>query len=126
VNDKNLTPYPPGVSGNPLGKPKGVKNFSTVMRELLASQDVDGCYATPLVKRTLQLIYKSRSDQTALNAIIETIDRIEGKVPNRQHISGDPENPFGVTINVNKTKVDKPAEEDKRVDTGAVQPTPAD
>jgi len=28
------TPYPPGVSGNPKGMPKGTKNLATIIREL--------------------------------------------------------------------------------------------
>lgn len=76
------------------GRPKGARSFQTVMKELLAQQDPDGCYATPLVKRCLQLVYKAKSDQTALNALIEILDRIEGKVINKQQLSGDGEQPI--------------------------------
>lgn len=31
----NLTPYVPGQSGNPAGKPKGSRNRSTIIREIL-------------------------------------------------------------------------------------------
>lgn len=33
----NLTPWPKGVSGNIKGKPKGTKNRSTVLKELMAA-----------------------------------------------------------------------------------------
>lgn len=33
-NTSGLTPFPPGVSGNPNGKPKGTKNLATIIEEL--------------------------------------------------------------------------------------------
>jgi hypothetical protein len=112
-----LTPVKPGQVLNPNGKPKGTRNVSTVLRELLASQDPDGCYATPLCKKLLQLAY----NKDDLNAIKEILDRIEGKVPNRNFVSGDPENPHGVTINVNKPIVDKSITQVVGTDTCIVQ-----
>ena len=35
---ENLTPFQPGQSGNPKGKPKGARNRSTILREILALQ----------------------------------------------------------------------------------------
>lgn len=32
---ENLKPFKPGESGNPAGKPKGTKNFTTLVREAL-------------------------------------------------------------------------------------------
>lgn len=34
----NLKPFPKGVSGNPKGRPKGIKNWSTVIQQLLADE----------------------------------------------------------------------------------------
>jgi len=31
---ENLTPFPPGVSGNPKGKPKGAFNIKTIAKQL--------------------------------------------------------------------------------------------
>lgn len=39
---KNLTPWKPGQSGNPAGKPKGAKNNSTVVKKILAAPANDG------------------------------------------------------------------------------------
>lgn len=33
--EKDLKPFPKGVSGNPKGRPKGSRNRSTIIRELL-------------------------------------------------------------------------------------------
>lgn len=36
----NLKPFKKGQSGNPAGRPKGVKNWSTVIKQLLADEDL--------------------------------------------------------------------------------------
>lgn len=36
----NLTPFPKGKSGNPKGRPKGIKNWSTVIQQLLADEQL--------------------------------------------------------------------------------------
>lgn len=35
IREKNLKPFPPGVSGNPAGRPKGQKDYATIYREAL-------------------------------------------------------------------------------------------
>lgn len=37
---ENLKPFQPGQSGNPAGKPKGLKNWSTVVQELLDDEEL--------------------------------------------------------------------------------------
>ncbi len=38
ANENNLVPFPKGKSGNPKGRPKGVKNWSTVVQHILADE----------------------------------------------------------------------------------------
>lgn len=40
-DQSGLTSWKPGQSGNPKGKPKGRKNLSTVVRELMEDPDFD-------------------------------------------------------------------------------------
>lgn len=37
-NPQNLTPFEPGKSGNPDGRPKGIQNWSELVRDLLADE----------------------------------------------------------------------------------------
>lgn len=38
ANPENLKPFKKGVSGNPKGRPKGVKNWATVVQSILADE----------------------------------------------------------------------------------------
>lgn len=107
MNNENLKSWKPGQSGNPSGKPVGIKDSKTILRELLSRdieiEDIDG---VPKRMSGLNAIYVKQyvkavkeGDKDAANLILE---RLEGKVPNRNFVSGDPENPHGVTINVNR------------------------
>lgn len=40
ANPENLTPWPKGTSGNPKGRPKGVKNWSTIVQNVLADENL--------------------------------------------------------------------------------------
>lgn len=40
MNDQNLTPFQPGQSGNPAGKPAGIKNRATIARKILEMKSI--------------------------------------------------------------------------------------
>ncbi len=40
--NQNLTPWQPGESGNPDGRPKGSKNLSSYIREMLTDESFEG------------------------------------------------------------------------------------
>lgn len=77
--------FKPGESGNPKGRPKGSLNLKTILKKLLAEQDVDGQWANPIAKKLLQ---KAFNDDD-YRAIVEIIDRIEGKAKEHRQTTGE-------------------------------------
>jgi|GEM_PF-1242650 len=75
---ENLKPWPKGVSGNPAGKTKGVRNRSTIVRELLEAKATDGlpgCVVDQLVRA---MVMKAGKGDVA--AFRELMDSAYGKV----------------------------------------------
>lgn len=79
---KNLILWKPGQSGNPKGKPKGTKNFKTILAQVLgaykedfAGEEIDGAkkVAITLFKKA---VYEKNGD---IAAIRELLDRLEGR-----------------------------------------------
>jgi len=80
----NLTKqWKPGQSGNPKGRPKGIKYLSEILRDYL-NDNPD--LAEELIKN---LTKRANRSDSALNTIF---DRTEGKVT--QPIGGDPNMPI--------------------------------
>lgn len=78
IPNEELNQFKPGQSGNPEGRPKGTKNLSTILREMLELEiEVDGVKITQKDAIIKQLIKKSTAGE--LNAIQEVFDRTEGK-----------------------------------------------
>jgi hypothetical protein len=81
---ENLKPWQPGQSGNPAGRPKGVKFLSEALREALSASAPDGISWTEKVAQAL-------IDRACLGdpaAFREIADRIEGKVKESVEVSG--------------------------------------
>jgi uncharacterized protein (UPF0335 family) len=72
----NRDPDVARVRGKLGGRPKGSRNVKTMLKDILSSQDPEGEWAKPLA---WQLIRKAFKDND-LKALIEIMDRIEGKV----------------------------------------------
>lgn len=65
ANEQNLKPFPKGVSGNPKGRPKGVKNWSTVVQQLLADEKLIDKVVT-----TKPAYWEELPTKNAANAIV--------------------------------------------------------
>lgn len=78
----------PGVSGNPGGKPQGIKHVSTVLREMLDQlvEGMDITHREALAKK----IYRMSLIEGNTQMIKEIMDRTEGKVTEiiKSEISG--------------------------------------
>lgn len=75
ANDENLTPYQPGQSGNPAGKPPGTKNRATIIKEILALKTGDKTNEYIIN----DALFKKAADGD-LGAIKEIQDTVYGKI----------------------------------------------
>ncbi len=75
---EDLTPWPPGVSGNPKGKPKGARNRRTIYLEHLEKKGIHGLVVDDMV---LAAIENALDGDIA--ALKELMDSAYGKVPDK-------------------------------------------
>jgi hypothetical protein len=99
---ENLKPCKPGETHNPNGRPKGVRNISTVLKELLAGMDPKEDYGSPLAKELIRIAFARDSNNgEKLRAIKDILDRIEGMPLQKQELKAELEN-----IQINFGKLD--------------------
>lgn len=66
--------FQPGQSGNPLGKPKGARHFSTLFKEAIKKIDSGTGERTDLVIVKSVLAKAKKGDLMAVNVVREEID----------------------------------------------------
>ena len=104
----NLTPFQPGQSGNPAGRPAGSRNIKTILRELLdvAAQvkDNDGNLheVTQLDVICAKLVNMAKEGDLA--SIDRVFDRLEGKAAQSVDMTSKGNEVKGVTIMVGKAE----------------------
>jgi hypothetical protein len=82
ANNKNLNPpWKKGESGNPNGRPKGARNRSTIIRELLETKATDGEEGQVADQLARALIRKASEGDVA--AFRELFDSAYGKNSNK-------------------------------------------
>jgi len=86
-NPENIEPhkYKEGVSGNPNGRPKGSRNLSTILRELLdeeieLSDGEKKKYKEVIIRKLI-----TKANDGDLRAITEIFDRVDGKPTQEIH-----------------------------------------
>ncbi|MDB5165819.1 MAG: hypothetical protein JWM00_709 [Candidatus Saccharibacteria bacterium] len=67
----NLTPWPPGQSGNPSGRKPGSKNMSTIVQELL-DQEAD---SSVLAKSSIAELTEGKSMTYAKAVVLATVHK---------------------------------------------------
>lgn len=65
ANPENLKQWPKGQSGNPKGRPKGVKNWSTIVQQLLADEKL-----MDKISKNKPSYWDSLPTKNAANAIV--------------------------------------------------------
>lgn len=77
-NTENLKSWKAGQSGNPAGKPKGMRNRSTIVRKWLEASATDGEEGQVADQLTRALIRKAAEGDVA--AFRELMDSCYGKI----------------------------------------------
>ena len=93
AKEDNLTPWKPGQSGNPAGKPKGTEHSSTRLKRLL---EAVGKMKNPLTGQMeefsglemMDAAIIARAMKGDVGAYREILDRLEGKVPAKTEVVG--------------------------------------
>lgn len=94
ANEQNLKPFPKGVSGNPAGKPKGVKHSKTRLLRLLqlvtkVRNPVTGEKEEFTVAEQLDMIILQKAFKGDLRAYQEILDRLEGRAKQTTDINAN-------------------------------------
>ena len=98
---ENLVHFPPGVSGNPNGRPKG-RSITARLRELLEATELGG---KPLKggKQVADLVAEAllkNAIKGDVRHLQELINRVEGKVPDKHVVTGADGGPVEITATV--------------------------
>jgi len=104
MNTHNLVPFPKGKSGNPNGRPKGTKNRTTLVRELL---EMESTFNNPLTEQSEKLSYAEQiiiaqiaeARKGNVQAFKELMDSAYGKIKDvHQFEETEKETEFVVTV----------------------------
>lgn len=85
ANIQNLTPFKPGQSGNPKGRPKKLPALDKLLAEVLGSPDDDDSPAKEILEA---LAKRAKKGDTRAAEII--LDRAYGKAKQHIEIEGEP------------------------------------
>lgn len=86
-----MAKFQPGQSGNPNGRPKKGKTLTDILEKKLDKE-----------KFVLELIDLAETGNMA--AIKEILERIEGKVADRQRFVDEDDNDVNINVNINDVK----------------------
>ena len=103
MNDDNLKPFSKGTSGNPKGRPKGSKNFATVLKGYLQCRIEEKDIFTGVIKKfraievmVLKQIAKAMDGD--LNAVKWIANRADGKARQEQFAERPKDNKIIIEI----------------------------
>jgi len=102
---ENLTPWQPGESGNPKGRPPG-RSISSILKDLLNKNftNIDPFEKGQLKERPINEHIAIKLANMALkgdiSSIKEIFDRTEGKPPQKLEHTGDANNPLSINVKV--------------------------
>lgn len=96
-------PFPPGVSGNPNGRPKGLRNRSTIVREWLEANykkinPITGQQETLPIQDHLVISLIGKALKGDVHAFRELFDSGHGKVKDVIQHEGNKELPLAMEV----------------------------
>lgn len=102
----NLQPYEPGQSGNPSGRPKGIRDRRTIYKKWLEAQEkitnpITGEEETLEQQDVIALGLIRQARKGNVNAAQELFDAVYGKTPDKLEHSG----PKGKPIQFNRVSI---------------------
>ena len=105
TNPQNLKPAKKGEIRNPNGRPKGSKDMSTIMREMLDTLvDVKDKNGAKLGKKSYKMLIIAKLMKKAtdgdLRAVEILLDRMEGKASQPVEHSSNPDAPMSINLNI--------------------------
>jgi hypothetical protein len=109
----DLIPFKPGQCGNPKGRPKGTRNFSTFINKIMNQKIdvIDKKTGKPIKMTMAEAVVMAQFKQAAngsTRAFNSLIDRAEGKVADKIQHSGVDGAPLAApVINVTGVTPDK-------------------
>lgn len=83
--------FKPGESGNPNGRPKGVRNLSTILRDMLQEEievNIDGVKSRKQFQEVIIRKLLKKANDGDIRAIMEIFDRTEGRPKQELEQSG--------------------------------------
>ncbi len=93
----NARKFVKGQSGNPLGNGRPTKLFEAALIRALKQEDPKT--KSNALRRIADALVRE-AENGNVQAIKEIAERTDGKIPQPQQISGDPENPVQVGVQV--------------------------
>jgi len=100
---KNLKPFKPGESGNPLGNHTGSKHRATLLREVV---DIIGDFKNPITKEMEKMLVEKRIEYAIVGkamagdvpAYKEIKDSLYGKISDKTEVTGKDGSPLTFDI----------------------------
>lgn len=88
ISNANLTPFKPGESGNPKGRPKDADYITTHLKRLLNEKGAEGKTNAELIAQAMIDAAIDQGNRGAAAILAQTLDRVEGKVKETIEVEG--------------------------------------
>jgi len=102
IPNEEIGQFKEGQSGNPSGRPKGVRNLSTILKEMLEEEievNIDGVKSRKQFQEVIIRKLLKKANDGEIRAITEIFDRVEGKAKQEVKFDGVIQQPPKFIVN---------------------------